>query len=77
VPNFAAEQFAGAVSEAMQKALSPLIDKVGTSVSNSNVINVSDQRSYQTSTDQIAGIMEFLYSQFPKEMGRKMGPKLV
>jgi hypothetical protein len=77
VPNFAAEQFAGAVSDAMQKALSPLIDKVGTSVSNSNVINVSDQRSYQTSTDQIAGIMEFLYSQFPKEMGRKMGPKLV
>ena len=77
VPNFAAEQFAGAVSDAMQKALSPLIDKVGTSVSNSNVINVSDQRSYQTSTDQITGIMEFLYSQFPKEMGRKMGPKLV
>jgi TP901 family phage tail tape measure protein len=77
VPNFAAEQFAGAVSDAMQKALSPLIDKVGTSVSNSNVINVSDQRSYQTSTDQITGIMEFLYSQFPKEMGRQMGPKLV
>ena len=77
VPNFAAEQFAGAVSDAMQKALSPLIDKVGTSVSNSNVINVSDQRSYQTGSDRITGIMEFLYSQFPKEMGRQMGPKLV
>lgn len=77
VPNFAAEQFAGAISEAMQKVLSPLVERAGTSVSNSNVINVNDQRSYETNSDKVNGIMEFLYSQFPKEMGRKMGPKSV
>jgi hypothetical protein len=77
VPNFAAEQFAGVISEAMQKVLSPLVDRAGTSVSNSNVINVNDQRSYETNSDKVNGIMEFLYSQFPKEMGRKMGPKSV
>lgn len=70
VPNFAMEQFASAIGDAFQKAFSPYADKMGSSSNTSNVINVSDQRSYQANTDKIEGIMEFLYKQFPKEMGK-------
>lgn len=70
VPNFAMEQFASAIGDAFQKAFSPYADKMGSSSNTSNVINVSDQRSYQENTGKIDGIMEFLYKQFPKEMGK-------
>lgn len=70
VPNFAMEQFASAIGDAFQKAFSPYADQMGSSSNTSNVINVSDQRSYQENTGKIDGIMEFLYKQFPKEMGK-------
>jgi TP901 family phage tail tape measure protein len=70
VPNFAMEQFASAIGESFQKAFSPYSDKIGASSNTSNVINISDQRSYQENSGKIDGVMEFLYKQFPKEMGK-------
>jgi hypothetical protein len=77
IPNFAPEQFAGAISEALQQALSPMFEKMGSSVSNSNVINVHDQRSFDVTSDKVNGVMEFLQKQFPTQFARQMGPNKV
>lgn len=77
VPNFAPEQFASAISEALQQALSPMMEKVGSSVSNSNVINVHDQRSFDVTSEKVNGVMEFLQKQFPTQFARQMGPNKV
>ena len=77
VPNFAPEQFAGAISEALQQVLSPMFDKMGSSVSNSNVINVHDQRSFDMTSEKVNGVMDFLQKQFPTQFAKQMGPKKV
>jgi hypothetical protein len=75
VPNFAGEQFANSMSEALQKIFAPMMDKIGSSITNSNVVNINDQRTFETTSDKIAGVMEFLQSQFPNQFARKMGPQ--
>jgi hypothetical protein len=70
IPNFAAEEFVAMMTSVMEKAFSPLVEKMGDLGSSSNIINVNDQRSYKTDSERINGVIEFLTEQFPKEMGK-------
>ena len=69
VPNFSMEQFASAISDALKG-----ISTGGSTSTNSNTININDSRSFQTGSDKVDGVIEFLQKQFPKEMS-KLGPR--
>ena len=55
---------------ALEKVFSPMLNKMSSTGSTSNVINVNDQRTYETTSDKVDGIMEFLAQQFPREIGK-------
>jgi len=70
VPNFASEEFMSTMVAALEKVFSPMLNKMSSTGSTSNVINVNDQRTYETTSDKVDGIMEFLAQQFPREIGK-------
>lgn len=70
VPNFASEEFMSTMVAALEKVFSPMLNKISSTGSTSNVINVNDQRTYETTSDKVDGIMEFLAQQFPREIGK-------
>jgi TP901 family phage tail tape measure protein len=70
VPNFASDEFMSTMVSALEKVFSPMLNKMSSTGSTSNVINVNDQRTYETTSDKVDGIMEFLAQQFPREIGK-------
>ncbi len=76
IPNFSAEQFTIAITEAMKNGMSSFAEGMIPSVSHSNVVNINDGRSYQGSSNEIMdGVLDILQSKYPKEIG-KLGPKI-
>ena len=70
VPNFASEEFMSTMVAALEKVFSPMLNKMSSTGSTSNVINVNDQRTYETTSDKVDGIMEFLAQHFPRDIGK-------
>ncbi len=75
VPNFASDEFVATMVAALEKVFSPMVNKMSSTESTSNVINVNDQRTFETTPEKVDGVMEFLAQQFPKEIG-KLGLKI-
>ncbi len=75
IPNFSSEQIVIAIAEAVENGMSSFAGRISPSVSNSNVININDTRSYQTSDDlMMDGVLDILQSKYPKEMGKLLSP---
>jgi len=76
IPNFSTEQFTAAITEAMKNGIASFAGGMVPNVSNSNIVNINDERSYQGNSDSMMdGVLDILQSKFPKEMG-KMGPRI-
>jgi hypothetical protein len=76
IPNFSTEQFTAAITEAMKNGIASFAGGMVPNVSNSNTVNINDERSYQGNSDSMMdGVLDILQSKFPKEMG-KMGPRI-
>jgi TP901 family phage tail tape measure protein len=80
VPNFSNEQFASMMSEAMKNGMASFMaDGFMPAASNSNVVNINDNRNVQSSMESNPGVldavMDVLLKMHPKEMAA-IGPKI-
>ncbi len=80
VPNFSNEQFASIMSEAMKNGMASFMaDGFMPAASNSNVVNINDNRNVQSSMESNPGVldavMDVLLKMHPKEMAA-IGPKI-
>jgi hypothetical protein len=80
VPNFSNEQFATMMSEAMKNGMASFMaDGFMPAASNSNVVNINDNRNIQSSMESNPGVldavMDVLMKMHPKEMAA-IGPKI-
>ena len=80
VPNFSNDKFASMMSEAMKNGMASFMaDGFMPAASNSNVVNINDNRNVQSSIEANPGVfdevMQVLMKMHPKEMAA-IGPKI-
>jgi hypothetical protein len=81
VPNFSNEQFVAMLSEAMKNGMvSAFANGFVPSPSNSNSINIYDNRNVQNSIEGdvsvFKDVVSVLAKAFPDQVGRALGPKI-